>query len=1317
MMQEFSLSYQNNEIKRRIENTFKYSYRHYETQYGIIYRRDSVLLRVDILKGLAAIIKAAKPLSYIDNLYITLTLRRGFIPYSGLLEIHMVKPIELIPTNYMVTQRKSINVLKNIIFLRHDLYLSSRNHWGFVNIIRNNDNNLERYDTIINVYRDKSNLLSRFDNLSKLKRYKHLKIYDKLYIAHLDYHFERYKNYYAHNYHNNATNVYETIMGRYINYLSLNIMEWKNVFYDWKYRTNIISDFYNTIRSVHHIYSFKEYPVFKKSYVGFIYNLLQSIRFMPYINIQEQIYAITDRKMAGKYEYSSLYKKYANTNKFENLNVKNAFTLKAFEDDNDILKKPDAQAADFNFESTDIIPKTVQLVKDCIIKPWNDTGLYLFENFNAKSHHNYIARINDTILGKYNLGKNVFTIKDGLYSQDDKNIFVREYNYFGLDHGKIIQLRENDIFGNLNYKISFIVETSTLAETSWSKQVYISEEQINAKKNIFNIYYTNDNFGSKGYNNLYSLNNSIFVNKDSLYIKLYNKLLFSWKDNNKISVNANIFINKYSKKIALYNDGKYESLESHWKNLDIYKYLYVNKYKRDVSLYSEKQVFINETNHNIGLYIQEMIHREYKIIETFIDETFLNASCKEINVYNRGIEQFINKLSFIPYYSTEDIFINNVRKSIITQENDAFLIKELFEESLYSNSSNTIIFINKNVRDIVTNNIIKAIRKNKSGNVITRQSFMTKIQFNMQLYGENLLCDKLSEKASFIEYLNISAIKDRIRTRFYNDSIYICKDNKETMLLDNEFINKEEKMVSRSDSLSMHKKQKYLSKNKFNEFLHKNAVLFDRFQELEWFTYSRLAFFQQNLSIYKRNKESFKNTEEEWVTQQKQAFKEKGIEFLDILKIAQYASQPENLQKYQRHISKYDGSFVSKQILADYMPEVEELQKIISEVDIISDIKDFAWVYEEDDPYDDPFKIDELLLPENDSRYEDFEDIIFNKETGKPRSTVKVIDDYTFIAKYPIHYPIKDENNENAYENIAPKYLEVRTGIMKKVFLGYYKLWQDNIFDFSRMTIPQSAKKILDYLYAWILMSFAQEDIPEALRVFRMVRWYIERGIVECSEYQITYKPDDLTTGTLSKTLTDFPCSLSINDNLTPTMYIDTVLHVIRNNPAYMLQECGLNIYIENGRDTSISFYLNTESPTDIMLNDGILEHISLPFHGRLVYNIPYTGDTNIFTIRKLGVDNNDDKFFIGKIVIEGVGKNGELDIQFNPKLQGNKLLNNVSLKVLSVMNLYEDNSKLFESLANGNIHLDVVYDKMQKYWDLHHQHKDKGKRWMIKRT
>jgi hypothetical protein len=299
---------------------------------------------------------------------------------------------------------------------------------------------------------------------------------------------------------------------------------------------------------------------------------------------------------------------------------------------------------------------------------------------------------------------------------------------------------------------------------------------------------------------------------------------------------------------------------------------------------------------------------------------------------------------------------------------------------------------------------------------------------------------------------------------------------------------------------------------------------------------------------------------------------------------------------------------------------------------------------------------------------------------------------------------------------------------MRQIFIGYYKIWQDNIFDFAKMTIPQSAKKMLDALYAWIFMYFPEEDIPEALRSFKLIRWYLERSIIECSEYQITYTPDDLTSGKMNTTNIDIPNDMNANDILkyqdyteltepNNSMYIDTDLHVIRNDPLKLRNETHITFFIENKKNTTISFNLNTFTPVYIILNGDIIDSILLPTNGKMLYNIPYTEEVNVFTIKKQAIDNTDNYFYIGNIVIKDMGKNGELKIDFNPKIQGNKVLSHVSQKTIAYMNLYDDNETLIHELMKGNVHISDAYDHLLEYWDLHHQDKYKGKRWTIKKT
>jgi hypothetical protein len=632
--------------------------------------------------------------------------------------------------------------------------------------------------------------------------------------------------------------------------------------------------------------------------------------------------------------------------------------------------------------------------------------------------------------------------------------------------------------------------------------------------------------------------------------------------------------------------------------------------------------------------------------------------------------------------------------------------------------------------------IERVIKRTKQSEILNTDSLLDK-RIKGMFIQENLLCDKLMHNANFMSLLNTMVIKKRIQTSFLNNDTFVNKVLVNILTNSLKPVSKRRNRILRNTSVSMYRnaKQIWIDHGVFlNKYLqafqcHDTYVARDtpivNTLSQEWLTTMRYAFIHQDISTFRTLQEVHADNSGVWTFKyilanqfdQEFATLDKHMKLYEALSVIRTNNFP---------AAFYDQYFLSKDIIVNTLPSLDEIHRIAKEIDVLTnDEINWAWVYQEDEGFNDPFKIDELLLPENDARYEDFEDILFNRKTLKPRSPVQIIDDYTFIAKYPNHYPIKDENGENAYKNIALEYLDVRTSIMRKVFIGYYKLWQDHIFEFSRMTIPQSAKAMLDYLYVWILMSFAEEDIPEALRVFRQIRWYLERGIIECSEYYITYEPDDLTSGKLDNTNLGIPSDLLPPDNSIPqnnTMYIDTNRHIITNNPNKLGQEAHITFYIDNNKETTISFSLHTLTPVYIILNEGlsnetILDTITLPTTGKMVYNIPYTEDTNTFTIKKLGADNHDNDFFIGNIVIAGMGFNGNLEINFNPKIQGNKVLNHVSQKVIAYMNLYEDNKEIMNELIKGNVHLSKAYEELLTYWDSHWKNKDKGKRLTIKRT
>ena len=181
-------------------------------------------------------------------------------------------------------------------------------------------------------------------------------------------------------------------------------------------------------------------------------------------------------------------------------------------------------------------------------------------------------------------------------------------------------------------------------------------------------------------------------------------------------------------------------------------------------------------------------------------------------------------------------------------------------------------------------------------------------------------------------------------------------------------------------------------------------------------------------------------------------------------------------------------------------------------------------------------------------------------------------------------------------------------------------------------------------------------------------------------------------------------------------MIIDSSLGVIKNNPIYVgINDAYVEFYIDNRKNTSITFSLsNTVGSVNIYINDILVDVIS---HSalNLTYQIPYTGDTNIVKIEKLASHNLNNHFYIGNIKVPNLSFK-DLSIEFDPTLKiGNKPLDEIAKKMIQYANIYDDVKDVYQVMQKNNISIQEIYNKMIEYWNLHHQQKTKGKRLTIK--
>ena len=367
---------------------------------------------------------------------------------------------------------------------------------------------------------------------------------------------------------------------------------------------------------------------------------------------------------------------------------------------------------------------------------------------------------------------------------------------------------------------------------------------------------------------------------------------------------------------------------------------------------------------------------------------------------------------------------------------------------------------------------------------------------------------------------------------------------------------------------------------------------------------------------------------------------------------------------------------------------------------------EWAWVYspdqtiEQDENY---HGLDELLLPECDVDYSKFEDYIFNKNKLIPRNPVEIIDDTTFIAKLPIAHPTPD------YKDVGIVYIDVRSELMYKIFCKYYEIWYANIYKFGNMSMVDSLRLMLDFMYSWIILEYSgTEYFKEALRVFRQIRWFGEKSVMKNARYLIHYDKCDLVCNMKDGILKE------INNNLTGNtgFRVNAGINAIMASPENYRNDASMTLYVEAREDTELKFNVSQAGGKVITRIDGMLVSDTSRSVDLVVVPVP-EGRHEVTIFRP--AEHNYASCYIGNITLKGHGfKN--LEITYDPSLRlGNMPLDDVAHKMMELALLYEDEADAFERYRKGNLAVSELYKELERYWRLHHENKIKGKRLTIK--
>lgn len=893
---------------------------------------------------------------------------------------------------------------------------------------------------------------------------------------------------------------------------------------------------------------------------------------------------------------------------------------------------------------------------------------------------------NITIGVKYNkeLYRNTYGINVEKYG---KNLFKASQDNYATEYGKSISI---NIKNNFIYKNNKEVQDLKEIQADSKEKTGISHlSGINSdKENKTSDKYLQEHI-DKNRKNLWTENTGNNISKLNKDTSGNNVPVFMLKNNKKIYLTNNINTSKKEKSVKNISSGANVTRIK-------YKNRYIEHsnggYKKhyDIVLYKDDRHALRK-NYRMSIKKKEyfLIKAKHGIRDKIKDE-MLGKKEKDMSLYKipRNIfKDYINSIE----YSAEHILKEYGKVSDIMRYDNGDYIVPVAKTRIKS-------FI-----DYIDNIAFRKYKETFLSENVTASVISKKTGLN----NFDIRCDKASKEIR-LQNKDITAIRNSLKI-FMKKQEWIFKENKKVGIKNNTWIKKIYKKAYVHRDIYINKINQKGYVQDFNIFagisLKETGINNNEFINKS----NKFAYYYYNVWSEKTSKLASLNNNESVSKEKRNGFAEKF--YNGIFK--------ENIANFYETVIIADRDKRTGQIYEKNINPTTDRKELYL---IPETFVNWAWVYEPPNPFDTKtFGIDELLLPENDIRYEDFENIIFDKENMVPREPVKILSNTSFIAKYPTRIPIsKYADIGKIYEVSAEKwenYFGVETQVMKDVFLKYYQIWQGQIFEFSTMTMVESVSKMLDYLYEWIMMHYPVEKQEQALRVFRQIRWYSESAIIQNSQYIISYEYDilrsELMTGKCK-----IPCDIQEDPESNPTMYIDKANGIIRNNRVFDGSDAWVTFRIELQKNSSFKFDLHTDfgkGSVKLYINDELKEIYVASKLGNVV-QLPYTGETIYLKIIKEGVSNIGD-FYIGNIIIPDASfKN--LKIDYDPQLRaGNKPVEEVARKMIQYASLAENRNEMYEVLKRTNLGPTETIKKMNEYWKLHHKDKTKGKRLTIKQV
>lgn len=771
---------------------------------------------------------------------------------------------------------------------------------------------------------------------------------------------------------------------------------------------------------------------------------------------------------------------------------------------------------------------------------------------------------------------------------------------------------------------------------------------------------------------------------------------------------ANAFVYKIAKDINIRDDSVFILRDK----IDMFIYDtsdFIYKVPKDLHSPKDKESWVTRTEYDMTIRDSYTgTYRKSKDLADIVNDIFATKERYPLYIPDIFIGTYKDKKDVMVFNNGVQLLKQYV---IATYDYDAdALIKSFHDLSFYDIAPyrGFMIPVSKVRHQAYIDRIDEMAKKIHKNVMITQGVFASTITKPTGGILPDLFCDKEAHQV-FIDYKNVFITKGLIHVAIFKDK-FVSKMGRETFVYKNEWISKTPKNTWLNYGITdVLKHPKKVNLNQEVEFGKKpfyaiiNPEIFvDGDDKICYYNYG-----------YWAEKDKYKMSLYEQDTVHRP---QRDMHILDFTTAIKPIKDLYVNQVFHAETIKQSALF----------QQIEEMHRMYYHCGIRpEDFGNWVWVYETPDPFDkDPYGIDELLLPENDTRYSDFEDIIFDKKKLRPRNPVKKIDETTFIAKYPTKHPIPEYSDIGIdYDASAVKfenYYGIETSIMRTVFLKYYRIWQSKLFEFSTMTMTQSVKLMLDYMYSWIMIYFPPEQIEQALRVFRLIRWFGESAIITNSQYIVSYEFEDLksklTTGTCA-----IPNDIDPDEHgfiANQTMYVDAANGVIRNNPTLIGSADAYVTFTVNIKKNSTFCFslLNTVGSVNIYIDSVLVDTLSTS-QINLIYPLSYTGHPITIKIIKTKINNLNNMFCIGNISIaDGAFK--DLSIEFDPTLKaGNKPLDEIAKKMIKYANEYDNIQEAYENIRKANLGVSETYKQMVEYWKLHHENKTKGKRLTIKQV